>query len=123
MKCYLAVDIGASSGRHIIGYAENGKLVTEEIHRFPNGAKLNKNGVLCWDIERLFCEILAGMRKCADKGIIPESMGIDTWGVDFVLTDKTGNLRTFPCGFQMMSFIPARAFKSRNSTQYISLLI
>lgn len=92
MNYYLAIDIGASSGRHILGYIENGKIITEEIHRFPNGAKADENGVLCWDINGLFREILAGMKKCADRGVIPESMGIDTWGVDFVLTDKSGQL-------------------------------
>lgn len=92
MNYYLAVDIGASSGRHILGHIENGKIITEEIHRFPNGAKPNQNGVLCWDTKQLFCEILAGMKKCSNKGIIPESMGIDTWGVDFVLTDRSGNI-------------------------------
>lgn len=92
MNYYLAIDIGASSGRHILGYIENGKIITEEIHRFPNGAKADENGVLCWDINGLFREILTGMKKCADKGIIPESMGIDTWGVDFVLADKAGRL-------------------------------
>lgn len=92
MNYYLAVDIGASSGRHILGHIENGKIIAEEIHRFPNGAKPDKNGVLCWDIKKLFCEILAGMKKSAEMGIIPDSMGIDTWGVDFVLTDSAGQL-------------------------------
>lgn len=92
MKYYLAIDIGASSGRHILCRAEGGRLVTEEIHRFPNGAKKNADGVLCWDVGRLFSEILAGMKKCRDAGKIPVSMGIDTWGVDFVLTDASGLL-------------------------------
>lgn len=110
MNYYLAIDIGASSGRHILGHIENGKIITEEIHRFPNKAvaaprtvatprtvaapstKSNQNDVLCWDTKQLFCEILAGMKKCANKGIIPESMGIDTWGVDFVLIDRLGNI-------------------------------
>lgn len=92
MKYFLAVDIGASSGRHILCHIENGKLVTEEIHRFPNGAVRNKDGVLCWETDRLFSEIIRGMKKCADMGKIPVSIGIDTWGVDFVLTDKAGNI-------------------------------
>ncbi len=89
-KYYLAVDIGASSGRHILCHIEDDLLITEEIHRFPNGAKRDENNVLCWDVDKLFEEILAGMKKCADRGIIPESVGIDTWGVDFVLVDKNG---------------------------------
>lgn len=89
-KYYLAVDIGASSGRHILCHVEDGLLITEEIHRFPNGAKRDENNILCWDVDGLFEEILSGMKKCTDRGIIPESVGIDTWGVDFVLVDKNG---------------------------------
>ncbi len=86
---YLAVDIGASSGRHILAHREEGKLVLEEIHRFPNGMK-EQDGTLVWDVDSLFREILAGMKKCAEAGKIPVSMGIDTWAVDYVLVDKAG---------------------------------
>ena len=86
---YLAVDFGASSGRHILCHAEGGRLITEEVYRFENGA-VSKNGTLCWEIDRLFNEIINGMKKCAAMGKIPVSMGIDTWGVDFVLIDKDG---------------------------------
>ncbi len=86
---YLAVDIGASSGRHILGRVEEGKLITEEVYRFPNGAK-KKNGQLLWDVEELLSQILAGMKVCGELGKIPVSMGIDTWGVDFVLLDREG---------------------------------
>jgi len=90
MQYFLAVDIGASSGRHILSHIEDGKLVLEEIYRFENGFS-KKNGHLCWDIDRLFEEILAGMKKAGECGKIPVSVGIDTWGVDFVLLDKDGN--------------------------------
>jgi len=86
---YLAVDIGASGGRHILGYLEDGKIRLEEVYRFENGMK-PKNGHLCWDIEGLFAEIKAGLKRCADIGKIPTSMGVDTWGVDFVLLDEKG---------------------------------
>lgn len=89
-RYYLAVDIGASSGRHILGHMENGKIVLEEIHRFLN-AMTEKDGELCWDVDRLFVEIKEGMKKCALAGKIPHSMGIDTWAVDFVLLDGEGN--------------------------------
>ncbi len=89
-RYYLAVDIGASSGRHILGHMENGKIVLEEIHRFSN-AMTEKDGELCWDVDRLFVEIKEGMKKCALAGKIPHSMGIDTWAVDFVLLDGKGN--------------------------------
>ncbi len=88
---YLAVDIGASSGRHILAHLENGKIVLEEMHRFENRL-VEKNGHLCWDTAHLFGGIVEGMKKCAAAGKIPYSMGIDTWGVDFVLLDKEGNM-------------------------------
>ena len=87
---FLAIDIGASGGRHMLGAIENGKLQLEEIHRFKNGM-VEKNGTLCWDAEKLFDEILTGLAKCKTLGKIPQSVGIDTWGVDFALLDKNGN--------------------------------
>ncbi len=89
-KYYLAVDIGASSGRHILAHVENGKIMLEEIYRFENGMK-EIDGHLCWDFDSLFEEIVEGLSKCKDVGKIPVSMGIDTWGVDFVLIDSKGN--------------------------------
>lgn len=86
-KYYLAVDIGASSGRHMLASIENGKIVLEEMYRFKNQL-VEKNGHLCWEIDRLFQEILNGIKACGKAGKIPYSMGIDTWGVDFVLLDK-----------------------------------
>lgn len=88
---YLAVDIGASSGRHILGWMDKGKIRMEEIYRFEN--KLEKrNGHLCWDLDHLFHEVVEGMRKCKELDRIPASVGIDTWGVDFVLLDANGNV-------------------------------
>ena len=86
---YLAIDIGASSGRHILGYLENGQIKLDEIHRFSNGMT-QKDGRLIWDVEHLFEEIKTGMKKCAELGKIPFSVGIDTWAVDFVLLDAKG---------------------------------
>ena len=91
MKYYLAIDIGASSGRHILGHVENGKIVLEEVYRFFNGMD-DKNGHKVWDTERLFGEIIEGMKKCKELGKIPATMGIDTWGVDYVLLDKDDRL-------------------------------
>ena len=87
MKYYLAVDIGASSGRHILAHMEEGKIVLEEVYRFYNGMD-QKDGHQVWDTDRLFSEILEGMKKCKELGKIPATMGIDTWGVDYVLLDK-----------------------------------
>jgi rhamnulokinase len=87
---FLAIDIGASSGRHILAHREDGKMILEEIHRFPNGI-IEKNGHMVWDVDRLFSEIKTGMKKCVGLGKIPVSVGIDTWAVDFVLLDGEGN--------------------------------
>ena len=84
---YLAVDIGASSGRHLLSHIENGKLVLEEIYRFENNLVADETG-LVWDIDSLFAEVLCGIKKCKEIGKIPKSIAIDTWGVDYVLLDK-----------------------------------
>ena len=86
---YLAVDIGASSGRHILGHLEDRKVNLEEVYRFYNGMQ-PMNGHLCWDVDGLFREIKAGMKRCKELGKIPVSMGVDTWAVDYVLLDKEG---------------------------------
>lgn len=86
---YLAVDIGASSGRHILGYVEDGIMKVEEIHRFANGIREGAKAKT-WDVDYLFEEILNGMAKCKAIGKIPVSVGIDTWAVDYVLLDKEG---------------------------------
>lgn len=96
---YLAVDIGASSGRHILGHMENGKMVLEEIYRFENGM-VKKDGELCWEFDRLFKEVVNGLKKCKEIGKIPVSMGVDTWGVDFVLLDKNDNVLGNTVGYR-----------------------
>lgn len=88
---YLAVDIGASSGRHILGWIENGKIQLEEVYRFPNGTSL-KNGHQCWDHEGLVENVILGLKRCAEIGKIPSYLGIDTWGVDFLLLDADGKV-------------------------------
>ena len=84
---YLAIDIGASSGRHILSHIENEKLVLEEIYRFENNLVKSKDG-LVWNIENLFSNVLNGIKKCKEIGKIPNSIAIDTWGVDYVLLDE-----------------------------------
>ena len=86
---YLGIDIGASSGRHILGHMENGELMLEEIYRFPNQIQ-NQNGKDCWDMEALFSHVLEGIRRCTERQILPYSLSIDTWGCDFVLLDTKG---------------------------------
>ncbi|MBQ2202544.1 MAG: rhamnulokinase, partial [Clostridia bacterium] len=83
MKRYLAIDIGASSGRHIVGWKDNGELRTEEVYRFPNGVS-ETDGHLCWDTEALVSHVKTGIEKARERFEI-ESLSIDTWGVDYVL--------------------------------------
>lgn len=96
---YLAIDIGASSGRHILGYLENGEMKLEEVHRFLNGMQ-EKEGEKCWDYDALFNEILIGLKKCKDIGKIPISVGVDTWGVDFVLLDEDDKILGNTVGYR-----------------------
>lgn len=125
-KYYLAIDIGASSGRHILGHLENGKMILEEIHRFPN-ENAEKDGELTWDIDGLFQEILAGMKKCKEAGKIPVSVGIDTWAVDIILLDeddkRIGNAVGYRDGGtrgmdkKVFEFIPEKELYARTGIQ------
>ncbi len=94
-KNYLAVDLGASNGRVIIG-KYNGKTISlEVIHKFVNGGiKINNN--FHWDVLGQFSEIKNGIKKAVKENYIIDSMGIDTWGVDYALIDKTGTLMSNP---------------------------
>lgn len=96
----LAIDLGASSGRGIIGGFDGDKITLEEVHRFPNEPVMT-NGQFTWDILRIFHEIKCALRKCAlgeHKDIA--SIGIDTWGVDFGLLDKNGHLLGNPVHYR-----------------------
>lgn len=85
MKRALAIDIGASSGRHIVGWTgASGEIETREVYRFPNGVK-EKDGHLVWDTDALFCEVVAGIRAALAAFPDIETLSIDTWGVDYVL--------------------------------------
>ena len=89
MSTYLAFDLGASSGRGIIGKFENNRLELSEVHRFSNGP-VEKNGSLFWDIESQFSEIKTGIGKAVAAGHKISGIAIDTWGVDYVLLGKNG---------------------------------
>ncbi len=106
MKTYLAIDIGASSGRHILGWWEQGEMRTREVYRFPNGVK-EQDGHLVWDVEGLERHVIAGiaaaMAACPDI----ESLSIDTWGVDYVLL----------CGDEPM--LPCYAYRDGRTEQVI----
>ena len=135
-KYFLAVDIGASSGRHILSHLEDGKIVLEEVFRFENGMQ-EIDGHKCWDSDLLFSNIKEGMKKCAELGKVPAYMGIDTWGVDYVLVDKAGKGSGMPSDtgmtelprlteksirlFRRKTSMPGPASQNRYSTLSISL--
>lgn len=96
---YLSVDFGANSGRVIVGYFQSDELVLDEVHRFQNRlVKLGNH--LYWDFLYLFEEMKIGMKLAAQKGYTVKSIGIDTWGVDFGLIDKDGNLLGNPVSYR-----------------------
>ena len=94
MRYYLAIDIGASSGRHIVGWQEHGSLQTQEVYRFPNGVQ-EENGHLVWNTKALLDNIVAGIREAFSRFPNVESLSIDTWGVDYVLLREEEEI--LPC--------------------------
>lgn len=97
-KNVLAVDFGASSGRVMLGNFDGNRLSIQEIHRFPNDPVI-LNGTMYWDFLRLFYEVKQGLMKAKKYGKI-DSIGLDTWGVDFGLIDKEGNLLENPVHYR-----------------------
>ena len=94
MKHCLAIDIGASSGRHIVAWRADGELKTEEVYRFPNGVA-EKDGHLTWDVDALLGHVKAGVALAKEKYPQLESLSVDTWGVDYVL--MKGDEAVYPC--------------------------
>ncbi len=91
---HLAIDIGASSGRHIVGWKEDGALKTEEVYRFPNGVR-ELDGHLTWDVDALFSHVKEGIDRALERFPGLASLSVDTWGVDYVLLRGDGEVR--PC--------------------------
>ncbi len=94
MRYYLAIDIGASSGRHIVGWQENGAVQTKEVFRFPNGVQ-EQDGHLVWNVSELYENVVTGIGKAFSQFPQIESLSVDTWGVDYVLF--RGNEEVMPC--------------------------
>lgn len=94
MRCYLAVDIGASSGRHIVGWSEGREIKTKEVYRFPNGVT-ERDGHLTWDVDALFGHVKTGIDKALSEFPDIASLSIDTWGCDYVLLKGDEEVR--PC--------------------------
>ena len=93
-KYYLAIDIGASSGRHIVSWKEGDQIQTDEVYRFPNGVK-EVNGHLVWDIESLAEHVIKGVKAAFERYPQIQSLAVDTWAVDYVL--MSGDEEILPC--------------------------
>ena len=127
MKHYLAIDLGASSGRAIVGYVSRGKIVLEEIHRFNNGMIDSPDGLL-WDYDYLFDQIKTGIKKAFSLYKI-ESISIDTWGVDYVLMNNNQiigpyyayrNTRTENIIDEVHNIIPFKDLYKKTGIQFAS---
>lgn len=130
-KYYLAFDLGASSGRAIIGELSEGKMSLEEVHRFLNGP-IERDGSLFWDFEATCAEIKTGLKKALEKtGGKIESIGIDTWGVDYILLKKNGKAARNPYHYrdsrtdgipeEIFSIIPEAEIYSKTGIQLMQL--
>ena len=98
-KYYFAVDLGATSGRTIIGSINDGKFDLEEVTRFPNNL-IEQGGHFYWDIFALYFEIIKGLKEVAQRGLEITSIGIDTWGVDFVMIGDDGAILRNPRAYR-----------------------
>src|SRR4051812_26919090 len=90
-RFYLAIDLGAESGRVMLGTLADGKLSIEELHRFPNTPE-HVNGALCWNITGLIDGVHGGLKKAAALRLPIASVSTDSWGLDYVLLDAAGGL-------------------------------
>ena len=118
-KVYLAADFGGGSGRVIAGWLDGGRLVMEEVHRFPNRqVRLGKH--VYWDFPALFADMKDGLKKAAAKGYEVESIGVDTWGVDFGLIDRDGNLLGNPVCYRdaRTAGVPEKVAKILNPSNH-----
>ena len=88
-RSYLAIDLGAESGRVMLGSLTDGQLSLDEVHRFAN-TPIHVDGSLCWDMAALFKGVKAGLRKAAARKVPIASISTDSWGIDYVLLDERG---------------------------------
>ena len=98
-KYFFAVDLGATSGRTILGMLVDGRLEQEELTRFPNNL-IETGGHFYWDIYALYFEMIRGLKEVARRGIALTSIGIDTWGVDFVFIGADGAILRNPMAYR-----------------------
>ena len=130
MKQYLAFDLGASSGRAILGTIDNGKVTLEEMHRFENGP-MSINGGLFWNLLGLFNEMKLGLKKTLEAGANLSAIAIDTWGVDYAFIDKQGFFAGIPHNYRdprtddvmpwMFERVPQKKIYELTGIQFITL--
>ncbi|MBR4369548.1 MAG: rhamnulokinase, partial [Victivallales bacterium] len=130
MKQYLAFDLGASSGRAILGTIDNGKVTLEEMHRFENGP-MSINGGLFWNLLGLFNEMKLGLKKTLEAGANLSAIAIDTWGVDYAFIDKNGFFAGIPHNYRdprtddvmpwMFDRVPQKKIYELTGIQFITL--
>ena len=96
---FLAFDLGATSGRAVLGTLCNGKIETKELYRFPN-AIVELNGKFYWNLLGLYEHLKAGLVECVKAGVTPDSIGVDTWGVDVVPLGKDGSILGMPRAYR-----------------------
>ncbi|HMM18112.1 MAG TPA: rhamnulokinase, partial [Petrimonas sp.] len=99
LTSFLAIDLGATSGRAILGTISNNRLELEEVNRFANPI-IDINGRLYWDLFHLYGEIVKSLKNIQHQGIEIASVGIDTWGVDFVSFGKDGEPLRMPYSYR-----------------------
>lgn len=118
-KVYLAADFGGGSGRVIAGWLQDGKLVMEEVHRFGN-RQVRLGNHVHWDFPALFEDMKVGLKKAAAKGYEVESIGVDTWGVDFGLIDRDGQLIGNPVCYRdaRTAGMTGKLFEQINPTEH-----
>ena len=126
MKYNLAVDLGASSGRHIVGYEKDGEIVLDEVYRFPNGMK-EQGGHLVWDTDEIFSHVKNGIKCALKKYKTIKSMSIDTWGVDYMLLNGDTPIkpcyayrddRTIKSSEEVHKIVPFEELYARTGIQY-----
>jgi sugar (pentulose or hexulose) kinase len=130
MKHYLAFDLGASSGRAMLGSVADGKISLQEVHRFENGA-VDVDGGLYWNLLGLFAELKRGLAKALETGVELAGVAVDTWGVDFALLDAKGKFAGFPRHYRdprtadilpwAFERVPRERFYERTGIQFMNL--
>jgi len=129
MEHFLAFDLGASSGRAILGSVGDGKVSLEEVHRFSNGP-VEVEGHFYWNLLGLFDELKTGLRKALELGVPLSGMAVDTWGVDFALIDRDGAFVGFPHNYRdprtsdifpyVFSKVPREVLYARTGIQFMN---